>query len=80
MRQVKSRLNEVDEEKPHYAESLVGKTISSVRILTDDEINELVWDDPYNASCVLEFTDDTYAVVACDPELNGIGFLDIGKY
>jgi hypothetical protein len=29
---------------------------------------------------VLEFSDDTYAIVMADPEGNGTGFLDIGDY
>lgn len=66
--------------KAHYAQSLVGKTISSVRSLTKLEMDDLVWFESVNPTCVIEFTDGSYALVGADPELNGTGFLHTGKY
>lgn len=64
----------------HYAQSLVGKTVSSVRSVTKVEMDDLMWFESSNPTTIIEFTDGTYALVAADPELNGTGFLDIGKY
>ena len=66
--------------KAHYAQSLVGKTISSVRSLTKLEMDNLMWFESLSPTCVIEFTDGTWALVQADPEGNGTGFLDIGKY
>lgn len=64
----------------HYASELVGKTISRVRSVSKSEMDDLMWFESSNPTTVIEFTDGTYALVAADPELNGTGFLDIGKY
>jgi hypothetical protein len=64
----------------HYAESLIGKTIIRVRTLDDEEYKQLGWYKNSNPTAVLEFSDDTYAIVMADPEGNGTGFLDIGEY
>lgn len=64
----------------HYADSLVGKTVSRVRSVLKQEMDDLLWFESSNPTCVIEFTDGTYALVAADPEMNGTGFLDIGKY
>jgi hypothetical protein len=64
----------------HYAETLIGKTIARVRSLGDEEYEQLGWYKNSNPTAVLEFTDDTYAIVMADPEGNGTGFLDIGEY
>jgi len=64
----------------HYASELIGKTIASVRDITDEEYKQLGWYKNSNPTAVLEFTDDTYAIVMADPEGNGTGFLDIGEY
>lgn len=64
----------------HYASVLVGKTISNVRALTTSEVDELAWFPNSDPTTVVEFTDGTYAIVMSDPEGNGSGFLDIGKY
>lgn len=64
----------------HYADRLIGKTVSRVRTVTQAEMDDLMWFPISNPTCVIEFTDGTYALVAADPELNGTGFLDIGKY
>lgn len=64
----------------HYAESLIGKTIIRVRTLDDEEYKQLGWYKNSNPTAVLEFSDDTYAIVMADPEGNDTGFLDIGEY
>lgn len=64
----------------HYASVLVGKTISNVRALTATEVEDMAWFPNSDPTTVVEFTDGTYAVVMCDPEGNGSGFLDIGTY
>lgn len=64
----------------HYAESLIGKTIIRVRTLDDEEYKQLGWYKNSDPTAVLEFADDTYAIVMADPEGNGTGFLDIGEY
>lgn len=52
----------------HY-EQLLGKTITEIRFEEFDEGNIVV----------LKFNDNSTAVVMCDPEGNGPGFLDIQK-
>lgn len=64
----------------HYAAELVGKTVARVRQISEQEAADFMWYEDGNPTCVIEFTDGTYALVAADPELNGTGFLDIGKY
>ena len=64
----------------NYASALVGKTVKAVRSVSKEEMNDMMWFESSNPTCVIEFTDDTYAVVMSDPEGNGTGFLDIGKY
>ena len=64
----------------HYASTLIGKTIKGVRDITDEEYDQLGWYKNSNPTAVLEFSDDTYAIVMADPEGNGTGFLDIGEY
>jgi hypothetical protein len=64
----------------HYAQSLVGKTVSNVRPVTKIEMEDLMWFESSNPTTIVEFTDGTYALVAADPEMNGTGFLEIGKY
>jgi hypothetical protein len=64
----------------HYASELIGKTITTVRDITDEEYKQLGWYKNSNPTAVLEFSDDTYAIVMADPEGNGTGFLDIGEY
>lgn len=64
----------------HYASALVGKTIKNVRALSDAEIDGLYWGRTTDPTTVIEFTDGTYAIVMCDPEGNGTGFLEIGTY
>lgn len=64
----------------HYASALVGKTISNVRALTASEMEDMAWFPNNDPTTVIEFTDGTYAIVMCDPEGNGTGFLEIGTY
>jgi hypothetical protein len=64
----------------HYANELIGKTITAVRDITDEEYKQLGWYKNSNPTAVLEFSDETYAIVMADPEGNGTGFLDIGEY
>ena len=64
----------------HYADTLIGKTITGVRSITDEEYEQLGWYKNSNTTAVLEFADDSYAIVMADPEGNGTGFLDIGEY
>lgn len=64
----------------HYADALVGKKISKVRNVTQDEADEMMWFNSIGTSCVIEFTDGTYAIVESDAEGNGAGFLYVGKY
>ena len=64
----------------HYADTLIGKTITAVRDITDEEYKQLGWYKNSNPTAVLEFSDETYAIVMADPEGNGTGFLDIGEY
>lgn len=64
----------------HYADELVGKTIKRVRELEQIEIESLSWYETSDPTAVIEFTDGSYAIVMCDPEGNGTGFLELGKY
>jgi hypothetical protein len=63
--------------KQHYANSIVGKTVKLVRELNDEEMNELLWYESSNPTCIIEFTDNTLALVMADPEGNGTGFLEL---
>jgi len=58
---------------------LVGKTISNVRYLTNDEQNDLGW---YNKSLVIIFTDGTAIYPSADDEGNEAGalFTNIGEF
>jgi hypothetical protein len=62
----------------HYYGSIEGKTVKSVSFLTQKEIDILGWTytKPDNTT-VITFTDDTFAIVGADPEMNGPGHLDI---
>jgi hypothetical protein len=64
----------------HYADALVGKTIRAVRSLSDTEVVNLLWFQTDVPTCVIEFTDNTYALVAADSALSGAGFLSMGEY
>jgi hypothetical protein len=63
----------------HYFAALEGKTIKKVTTLGKADMEDLGWDhcDP-NETVVLEFTDNTVALIMCDPEGNGPGWLETG--
>jgi hypothetical protein len=55
---------------------LKGKTVKTVRPLTDAECNDLYWPTGgYDVAIAIIFTDGTAAVVSQDPEGNGPGWL-----
>jgi len=62
----------------HYASGLEGKTVKRVRSVTSEEMANLGWYPSSDPTCVIEFTDGTWALVEADPEGNGTGFLTIG--
>lgn len=49
---------------------LVGKTIKSVRYMTDDEVENSMW---YAAALVIEFTDGSWIMPMADDEGNNAG-------
>lgn len=59
--------------------SLEGKTVSNVRALTGDELEEMLW---YRGEVgvVIEFTDNTFLILSKDEEGNGAGFGFLGHY
>lgn len=59
--------------------SLVGKTVSGIRAMSDRELDEMMW---YKGEVgvVLEFTDGTYLILSKDEEGNGAGFGFLGNY
>ena len=59
--------------------SLVGKTVSGVRAMTDTELAEFLWYDG-EVGIVIEFTDGSFAIVSKDEEGNGAGSLFMGEY
>lgn len=59
--------------------SLVGKTVSGVRAMTDTELAEFLWYDG-EVGVVIEFTDGSFVIVSKDDEGNGAGALFIGQY
>ena len=67
-------------ETKHYLSELEGKTIFKVRPLDDSELELMMWDKTSDPTAILEFTDGTYGIVMCDPEGNGSGFIETGKY
>lgn len=60
--------------------SLVGKVVSRVRALESFEVENLGWFCDVGETLMLEFDDDSFALVMCDPEGNGPGFLELGSY
>ena len=59
--------------------SLVGKTVSGIRSMSDTELEEMMW---YKGEVgvVVEFTDGTYLILSKDEEGNGAGFGFLGHY
>jgi hypothetical protein len=59
--------------------SLVGKTVSAVRAMTDIELAEFLWYEG-EVGIAVEFTDGSFAIVSKDDEGNGAGSLFLGEY
>lgn len=64
----------------HYVKdefsSLVGRTLISIRALTDEECEEMMWSAGYSEiPLVMIFDDGQAAIVSRDPEGNGPGWL-----
>jgi hypothetical protein len=59
--------------------SLVGKTVSAVRAMTDTEMTEFLWHKG-EVGIAVEFTDGSFAIVSKDDEGNGAGSLFLGEY
>jgi hypothetical protein len=59
--------------------SLVGKTVSAVRALTDTEIDEMLWFRG-EIGIVIEFTDGSFVIATSDEEGNRAGSLFLGEY
>ena len=60
--------------------SLEGKTIKSVRPLTEKECEMFGWEFAYmDYAMVLICTDGTAIIPSCDPEGNGAGFLFVER-
>jgi len=59
--------------------SLIGKTVASIRTMSDTELEEMMW---YQGEIgvVVEFTDGTYLILSKDEEGNGAGFGFLGNY
>jgi hypothetical protein len=56
----------------YAAEHLLGKTVSKVRYMTDEEAKDMMW---YNRPIVIEFTDGTLILPSRDDEGNDGGAL-----
>ena len=54
------------------AKHLLGKTVSKVRYMTDEEAKDMMW---YNRPIVIEFTDGTIILPSRDDEGNDGGAL-----
>jgi len=59
--------------------SLVGKTVASIRSMSNRELDEMMWY-PGEIGIVIEFTDGTYLILSKDEEGNGAGFGFLGNY
>lgn len=64
---------------------LAGKTVKRVRHLTAEEVEGMGWyQNPHNNAyvntIVIEFTDNTYAIVSSDQEGNNAGHLIVEEY
>ena len=72
----------------HYdpeVRGLAGKTIKRVRHMVEDEVKGMAWhhqptNNVYLETIVIEFTDNTYAIVSSDPEGNSAGHLVVEDY
>lgn len=64
---------------------LAGKTIKRVRHMIDEEVKGMGWyqrehNNVYVNTIVIEFTDNTYAIVSSDQEGNDAGHLIVEEY
>ena len=64
---------------------LAGKTIKRVRHMTEEEVQGMAWyqqprHNVYTDTIVIEFTDNTYAIVCSDQEMNDAGHLIVEDY
>jgi hypothetical protein len=59
--------------------SLVGKTVASIRTMSDTELEQILWYEG-EIGVVVEFTDGTYLILSKDEEGNGAGFGFVGDY
>ncbi len=59
--------------------SLVGKTVASIRSMSNRELAEMMWYDG-EVGIVIEFTDGTYLILSKDEEGNGAGYGFLGHY
>jgi hypothetical protein len=64
---------------------LAGKTIKRVRHMVEEEVKGMAWysratNNVYMDTIVIEFTDDTYAIVSSDQEGNDAGHLIVEDY
>jgi len=64
---------------------LAGKTIKRVRHMVEEEVKGMSWhqreyNNVYVNTIVIEFTDDTYAIVSSDQEGNDAGHLIVEQY
>jgi hypothetical protein len=53
----------------------VGKTIASIRPMTDKEVRGLGWEVGYDDAFVIVFTDGSALIPSADQEGNGAGWL-----
>lgn len=59
---------------------LAGKTIKRVRHMIEEEIKGMSWWTQPANTIVIEFTDNTYAIVSSDQEGNDAGHLIVEGY
>lgn len=64
---------------------LAGKTIKRVRHMVEEEVKGMGWysrptNNTYMDTIVIEFTDNTYAIVSSDQEGNDAGHLIVEDY
>ena len=59
---------------------LAGKTIKRVRHMIEEEIKGMSWWIQPANTIVIEFTDNTYAIVSSDQEGNDAGHLIVEEY
>ena len=66
----RNKLKLVDQWEKSCASFLVGKTIKSVRYMTEKEVKNSMW---YKAPLIIEFTDGSYIFSMADDEGNDGG-------